>query len=461
MKARKGIVLLALMAIIVSLCAVACEKRDSEVTDNGIVISFETGFDDLKIPSVVSTVQKPASLPETPLYYGYEFKGWYYDKECTRPFSTKDGLKTDTTLYAKWEKKQSAISEKEDNTEVTDSSGFIYRKNGDAYELIGYSGTATEIFMAASYEGIPITGICDEVLKNSLQVKRITVSSSVETISENAFSNASGLKNISVSLANEHFASENGVLYDKKFDRLIAVPQKLETKKFVVKNSVKSIRANAFDDCGFEVELNDDITVLTEGIFAGYEGKYTIDGRITEIRKGAFKGAVAEIVFGEDMVVTRFVNGEFDGYIGKKLVIPGKITSISGGAFADCTAEIDLSATGLKQLGEKAFYRYAGESLTIPHSVESLGSNCFYRSSATVVFDPNSAIAVIGEKAFNQFAGEVTFPKTVNKIERYAFFALASTAKVKFGAKESEIDIDENAFYESLAKSENIIYGVQ
>lgn len=461
MRTRKGIILLIAVALILSICAVACEKRDSEIIDNGIVISFETGFDDLKIPSVVSTVKKPAVLPEPPVYYGYDFKCWCYDKERTKPFSVKDGLKKDTTLYAKWEKKQSAISDKGNNTEVIDSSGFMYRKNENSYELIGYSGTATEIFMTASYEGIPITSICDEILKNSLQVKRITISSSVERISENAFSNASGLKNISVSLANERFASENGVLYDKNFSRLIAVPQRLETEKFIVKSGVKSVRANAFDDCGFEVELNDDITVLTEGIFAGFEGKFTIDGRIAEIRKGAFTGATAEIIFGSDMKITEFVNGEFDGYIGKKLTIPGKITSIGGGAFADCIAEVDLSATGLKELGEKAFYRYMGNNLVIPYSVERIGANCFYRSSANVVFDSNSAISVIGENAFNQFAGKVTFPKTVNKLERYAFFALASVAEVKFGAKESEMYIDENAFYKSLAKSENIVYGVQ
>ena len=40
--------------------------------------------------------------PDKPVWAGYEFGGWYTDRECTTPFTFGENLSHDTTVYAKW-----------------------------------------------------------------------------------------------------------------------------------------------------------------------------------------------------------------------------------------------------------------------------------------------------------------------------------------------------------------------
>ena len=455
--------LFVIAVLAVTVCTVflvACE-RNSEKVDNGIKITFVTGCIP-EIEPIISTLKKPAILPEDPYRTGYSFTGWYYDEECTKKFSTSDGLKTDTTLYAGWEEKQAHISGGGDGgTTVTDSAGFVYKKTDDGYSVIGYTGTSSEVFIPASVEGVAIKDIGNNAFSSCDRLTKITLSSTIETVQDTAFKGAFALKYLAVSVDNKFFASKNGVLFDKSYTKLIAVPSKIDTVSYVIPSNVGAINANAFDGCKCEVVLNEKMNALQEYSFAGFGGKIEITSDITEIRKGAFSGATCEITFAKDCVLTELKNGEFDGYNGQKLVIPGKITSISGGAFAGCTAELDLTLTGMKKLGDMAFYKYAGKTLVIPYSVEELGENCFTESNALVKFDPNSAIKEIGTLAFNQFKGEVVFPKTVITVKENAFYALGSTAKVTFGAKQNEMNVDEKAFYLSKALSENIIYGAE
>jgi len=44
-----------------------------------------------------------AVKPEDPVVYGYEFKGWFTDKECTKEFDFSTPVTSRLTLYAKWE----------------------------------------------------------------------------------------------------------------------------------------------------------------------------------------------------------------------------------------------------------------------------------------------------------------------------------------------------------------------
>lgn len=46
-----------------------------------------------------------ATKPTDPSAEGYNFKGWYADKNLTNEFDFETAIKADTTVYAKWEKK--------------------------------------------------------------------------------------------------------------------------------------------------------------------------------------------------------------------------------------------------------------------------------------------------------------------------------------------------------------------
>ena len=73
-----------------------------EMIENGCVVTFNSmGGSDVKSRIVVSgeTVEKPAD----PAKGGYTFKGWFIDEECLTEFNFLTKIKTDITLYAKWE----------------------------------------------------------------------------------------------------------------------------------------------------------------------------------------------------------------------------------------------------------------------------------------------------------------------------------------------------------------------
>jgi uncharacterized repeat protein (TIGR02543 family) len=73
-------------------------------------VTFESGGGSSIAPAAV-THNFPAPEPEQPTRAGYDFTGWYSNRELTEPAWSFDGKITrDTTLYAKWAVKSYAIA---------------------------------------------------------------------------------------------------------------------------------------------------------------------------------------------------------------------------------------------------------------------------------------------------------------------------------------------------------------
>lgn len=59
------------------------------------------------IPSITDIPPNATiSYPDTPVYYGYRFRGWFTSPDFTTEFSEYDKITSNLTLYAKWEKKE-------------------------------------------------------------------------------------------------------------------------------------------------------------------------------------------------------------------------------------------------------------------------------------------------------------------------------------------------------------------
>lgn len=456
----RTIAILLVVAAIIVACLSACERKEEE-TDEGIVITFVTGFENDDPPIIIeprtSTLAKPAEMPEDPWKAGYNFLGWFYDEEGTLPFSTKDGLKKDTTLYAKWEKKRADAGEVETPSVIESPEGLRYKlKEDESFALVGYSGKAAEITVPKSYEGKKVTSVSEGAFGGNSTLTKIILPETVKEIEDGAFYGCSSLLTIEVSAANEVFLAEDGVLYASDKTELVAVGQ-ARSEALTVSNRVAAIRGYAFGGGAYEVAFkeNSSLKVVGSYAFAGFNGKVTLGGNITSIRRRAFYDSKAEIVFGRDFALDSLAMGEFDGYKGAKLVLPSSIKSISGSPFFGSTAEIDFTATGIKSLGEAAFSGYEGETLVIPYFVESTGRNCFYRCSSKITFDERTAYETIGEYAFNQFCGEVTFPDTVKSVGEYAFYAVRY-GKIVFPVSRGSLSIADNAF--SLCNVKNVYF---
>lgn len=458
---KKTFIAILLIVLSVALCvgAVACNRSGS--TDDGVVVSFVTGFENsdspLIIEPVVTTHAKPGVMPKDPLRAGYRFLGWFYDREYQRPFSTKDDITEDITLYAKWEKRRANSGSDEPSGEVDAPNGVRYRLNEDeTYTVVGYNGKAEELVLAVSYGGKKITTIAFGAFDGNATLKSITVSDSVAVIEDGAFFNCKSLEKINVSADNETYTSAGGAVYASGGTKLVAVGQ-ARTAKFEVSSPVADVSGYAFAGGEYEVELKSgEIKALSEYSFAYYAGKVTIGKNVKEIRRRAFYESTAEVNFAENATIDKLAMGEFDGYKGKKLIIPSTVRSISASPFFGSTAEIDFAATGIIELGESAFAGYEGKTLVIPYFVKKIDRNAFYRCTSEITFDERTSYAYVDEYVFNDFRGKATLPSTVKSVRKYAFYSMRY-GKVEFALPKADVTIADDAFL--LCKTENVTYG--
>ncbi|MBR1529869.1 MAG: leucine-rich repeat protein [Oscillospiraceae bacterium] len=106
---------------------------------------------------------------------------------------------------------------------------------------------------------------------NCKKLKKINIPKNLNFIDKMAFMNCESLTAFEVDKENPCFASDaDGILYDKNFETIIAVPRKFyDAKTELVIPEVKAIEKYAFDDCSHLecITLPDDISQITHASF--------------------------------------------------------------------------------------------------------------------------------------------------------------------------------------------------
>ena len=445
------------IAVLVALLFVGCSDREQEGPEQppapaGITVYFDTQIKGYNIQPLFLDGITDKDMPDVPYYAGYVFLGWYYDAAGTKEFNIIDGFTQDTTLYAKWEKRQATIGPDQAAPTETDVGGIEYARKGEEYFVVGYTGGLPEINVPETYGDLPVSGVKDGAFSRSI-VRKINLPASVRTVEEGAFAGAAKLQAIGVADNNPSYKSVGGVLYNKEGTKLVCLPPMCVATSYSIPAAVDTIGPFAFHGCVISLYFADDgaLKTVTENAFSGFVGDVTLPASVENIEKYAFFGADCDVSFPMNCKVTALRNGAFDGFVGAKLKIPASVTEISGSAFNGCAAEVDLSLTGLTALGDHAFNGYIGKKLFIPASVSSLGKGCFYRCTSEITFDERSDLRSVGEESFSNFGGKVVFPASVRAVGRYAFYHALSGAEIVFSVKANELTVDETAFKSSLA----------
>jgi len=70
---------------------------DYGYSEGSRILGFEPKIEEFKV------TRGSTFSPERPTRSGYTFKGWYKDSALTIPWSSTDKVRSDMTLYAKWE----------------------------------------------------------------------------------------------------------------------------------------------------------------------------------------------------------------------------------------------------------------------------------------------------------------------------------------------------------------------
>ena len=446
----------------------ACKDEPNGGDKGYVVITFVTNWDELTIDPIVVDGTEDKFMPDDPMRPGYTFAGWYYDQVFTVLFTTGESgkleLTGDITLYAKWIKNTASGGGIGPDPAVNEE-GFKFLEEGSGnfneitYTVVGYNGSATDIIIPRNFNMRPVTKIADGAFRDNKTLTSVQFGSLIQSVGAFAFRGCTSLKSITVASDNSNYRSVDGILYNEQMTTLVVAPQKARIDSLTFAKSVVNIADYALEGCAFAVAFRPNSGyVATENLdFAGFKGKFTVTKNILEIHDGSFAEATCEIEFATDCEMSTIWSGAFSSYRGEKLVLPSTVTGILGHAFSGCTAVVDLSKTGLREIGENAFARYNGATLVIPASVNKIGRNAFYNSTADVTFAENSQLTEVGESAFAYFgvsvgndngtpvyAGSVRFPSTVTTVMARAFQQARAT--VYFDCAEGDLSIASGAF---------------
>lgn len=188
---------------------------------------------------------------------------------------------------------------------TTGNSAPEYRDNADGCGLYRYTSTSTETSFTVpdTYEGKTVTELMDFCLANAEYLTEIYIGKNIHTIGVWAMTNCQNLEAIYVSEENPYFTSVDGVLYNKDMTELLVYPNAkspIETDangntsggEFVVPDTVKSIRANAFYLCGNlrSITFNEGLETVGDKAFLKCGGleSLTLPSTLREIGVDAF-----------------------------------------------------------------------------------------------------------------------------------------------------------------------------
>ena len=260
-----------------------------------------------------------------------------------------------------------------------ESEGLEYTLNsdGNSYSVSGIGNCiSSDIVIAASYEGKPVTKIANYAFKNRTSIKSITIPNTIVSVGVSSFSGCSSIDDVyyqgdiegwckikfsgggSNPLSNGSNLYLNGALISN-----LHIPSSIKTidkytfkgcksiKNVTMDNSVTVIGTNAFDSC---VNLE----------------KITIGNFVTEISSYAFAHceSLVEIIWSNS--VRSIGYQAFRGCSSlKSVMLPYFVISVDGSVFLDC-AEL-----------ETAF---------IPASVSSMGSAVFQNCPKLTIYCEHS-----------------------------------------------------------------------
>ena len=227
-----------------------------------------------------------------------------------------------------------------------DEKNYVYKEyQSGTLHIVGYKGKLEDLVIPEKYSNKVITGIDPMAFSGCSQIKSVTISKNIQSISlnnrscnMNPFYDCIYMKNIYVDEGNRYFASVDGVLYNKSKTELLFYPSYKSNSSYTILDSVTKIEVGAFQRNG----------IVTEVI---------LPKNIKTISKEAFLECTSL----------------------QKIEIPSGITEISESLFSGCKSLNDITLPNtIKEIKSNAFYKCSGlRKITLPESVETLNFLAF------------------------------------------------------------------------------------
>ena len=392
------------------------------------------------------------------------FDGWYYDDQMTEEYHWyEDKFSTDLTLYANWVNEDDGVPytyvELEDGTiEIRSYTGrrrYIVMPtyiDGKVVSSIGEEAlkgqtnirqvtlpsklvsirreafsncinlvsilipdTVTDIGEYAFLNdvrmslitfgsGSQLKAIGNYAFKNCTKLGMFEVQKNVINLNGSAFFGCTNMTFFSVVSGNTAFKAENGVLFNKSGDTVVAYPAGVGGE-YAIPASIRTIGKCAFGYAKISVVDLSNVTTIEESAFEySMLENVNIPDSVTEIGKSAFANndylKTAQLGRGLSKInATLFQNDKLLLHI----TITNKITDIGAGSFQNAglrSVTFEENAT-LKAIDQYAFHGCEIENIIIPKSTSQIGDSAFRSNPlASVVFEENSMLETIGDYAF-------------------------------------------------------------
>ena len=245
------------------------------------------------------------------------------------------------------------------NKNKTELVRYPEKKEGSMYKIpssVTRVGSFSFYFTNLAYIKIlsSVIEIDSEAFSNCINLEDIEIPSSVTKMDSNVFSSCTNLKSINVSLNNQYYSSENGILFNKDKTKLLVYPSKKEGIAYKIPSSVTEIGSYSFQNCTnlTNIEIPSGVTYIDVGTFINCRNLTNIEIPlgVTVIKNGAF----------------------WDCEKLTSMIIPSSVNSIEQNAFKNCinleNIEIPSSVT---HIHKEAFENCKNLTIKCPENSEA------------------------------------------------------------------------------------------
>lgn len=361
-----------------------------------------------------------------------------------------------------------------------------FKWNGDM--IAGYYDDKLKDFLSTTNGVLKIPERCTSLLngafRNCSNLKSIYISKNVGKVSnENVFLECSNLIDIRVDNENQHYSSQDGVLYNKEKTMLIAAPGKIEEcnvpgtvktignyaffccknlKRVALPDGLENINMYSFNSCSLLSEINIPSTLKNIGIFAfsstNITGELVIPDSVETIGHDSFSNCknISKIVIGSNLKTisgTSSINYNAFNYCSnlKEFVVKQDnkyFSSQDGILYNKDKTELILAP-----------YGYEVNDLYIPNSVKEIGDYSFYGIANVKgkIYLPEGLIS-IGKQSFSGcgISGEINIPSSVTSINYSSFMSAEYVTKINVDSNNLNYSSQDGILY-NKGKTELII----
>ena len=362
-----------------------------------------------------------------------------------------------------------------------DSSNFEISSNGKLPKNIfyfdettgtitKYVGSATNVEIPSTINGIDVTTIGSETFKDNTSITSVVIPSSVTSIGNYAFTHCDSLNTVYVcnsSIDSSNFKiSTDGKLPENIFyfdettgtiTKYIGSATNVEIPSTINGINVTTIGDNAFNSCTSltSIEISEGVTSIGEYAFIDCTAlaSVKIPSSVTSINEGAFCRCSAlksvEILNGLKTIGdSAFMNCTAL----TDITIPDSVTTICETAFSDCTALTSIELPdNIKTIQFKTFMNCKSlASVKLPKNLTSIEEGAFANCTLLKDIEIPNGVTQILDGAFKacESLEEITIPNSVTSIGRGIFICCTSLKSITIPSSITVSNFDDIVFLE-------------